>query len=891
MSDILINDALRTLWCEPVQDFQHVYAPTRLTKVGGANKFITVAWDVVSLPNINDLGNNNFFHVYQIGKIPLDNFNITLTPNQWERLDLIALRTKTVFDLLLTTGVKIPNKYGYLFLQDNGNIILGVEIINIDLGVEVYNDPGIGLTTRPVSLNNYTLYLRTYTNARYDSIDFKGDPSHTNTPIKYKSELVKTQGDYTNFINSANAIINNNTYGQMLFFNGGFVVSKPNIWSTNYINRNLSYYWDESVLNTESFKLNETSTFISNVDPGKEKYILIRNTNYNMIDFQDDVDVYLVAYTTQTNYKGVLVPRLSQGIFRQLTHTAYSLDKVTVQQLISKHSFLTGDVRIMLVVREGGMKRGLAHQHVRIEELYSLPHSEVITAITTLTDIPEWYAMNLESSAYTAVMSSNIQSIGNAIVEDAYGYNTALRVGAEPLVPVNIYSGEQFITVPPVARIPDIVSGLPSRVIFLMNQGKLESWFYDQTDRHEIHVGNVSTPHDSAEIFNYIASTSTDGVIYNSDVTNLQLTQYGFRCYVCSLVGGIPDELWEDVTDLPYYDFDSVTGELIWNNALLTIGNLYPCVKINNTMHVFEQTGFPNYPGFMQIRLTSVNDWLGSVQSKDQTLYPGTLDVFMDGIPLIENIDYYVELPFITIVRPPVTTPDLTNVFIRSYGVCDPATMRNYPPREIGFVKEGILSINDRYDIRNDRSIRVIVNGIIKNRYAVKFAETDGGQLCVDGRPYAIFDYILPVENFTKQKLIPYRNRSLDMDNRVMDYLTLRLPQDTVRHPVVSIERWRVFSCFASAIIHAFINDNFLSAGELDTAYTKTITDGWLSSFLPLLNFDPCVRGVDVNYLNVLPHQYTSTLELTNLQYKFIEFVNINYLNGVIDQTPNITIG
>ncbi len=85
--------------------------------------------------------------------------------------------------------------------------------------------------------------------------------------------------------------------------------------------------------------------------------------------------------------------------------------------------------------------------------------------------------------------------------------------------------------------------------------------------------------------------------------------------------------------------------------------------------------------------------------------------------------------------------------------------------------------------------------------------------------------------------------------------------------------------------------DGYLNTGVLDGAYTKNQTDIWLASILHLLEVDPCVRGVDSNYISISPHQYDNYIELSFSQYRFIEFIVSNYLNGKVDPTLALSIG
>lgn len=897
MYSLLKRDALKNIWCERQQDYQLMFKPARLTRAGGTTRYVNINNERVALPNADNVLDKRIFHVYHLGRRFDNDFNFTIE-KKWVSLESIANTSNIVFDIFFDNGSRYPLSRCYIKRLDNNDIILAVVIKSIDLGIESFYDETLnGNSTRPVNLDTSTLYYRSYANARYDSLDWLAINGIKDKSIVYNTVEITNENDYVSFMAFANQTENSYTFGRAIYYKEGFVISKPMGFETGFIGKVFSFYYDQSIKKIEMFTVNTLPTFISQLDISRTKYGLVTTGPYDMIDYLDDIDVYLIDVTTGSAFIGCLLPRFDTKVIRQLTHTAYALDKITIDDLIERHGFLNSTTRVMLVVREGGMKTGLIPHHSRFQDLYKLSHTQIIEAMSSNSLVPEWLFHNLESSSYTKIMGLSVNDITEELVEDAYGYNSALKTVMNPYLRTMSSSGHHFVTLPDGLTIPDVISNAGKRAVFTYYQGKLKGYYSDLTLFKDIMVQSSVGPVDSVEVFNMEISPTTDGIIYNSDVTNPYLKQYGFRTYVCPMVGGIPNEEWEDVTDNIYYDYsegDSTNGyvpRLLWNWGLLAQANLYPCVKMNHIMFVKEVNGLgSNYPGYIRLPLESMNNWLGSAQLTPQHIPHGVIDVFMDGHPLVENVDHYIKWPFVTIVKRPLTDPLLTKIVIRAYGPCNPATLLNYPARDIGFTKKGIVSDNHRYDIRADRCIRVIADGLLQDPNQVWFAEGNSGNLIRDGKPYAVMDYVLPVENFTGKRTVPYRNESLDLDERVMDYLTPLIPVPTAQHPVVAEWRWNVISPFCSAAIHLLL-DGFLNTGVLDNPYTKAQTDVWLSSILHLLDVDPCVRGVDSNYISISPHQYDNYIVLTFSQYRFIEFIVSNYLNNKVDPTLALRIG
>ena len=911
MSDLLKAHALANIWCEPSQDRQYTIRPARLTPRGGAFKRVRVMWSSVPLPNTDAVSDLGLYHVYQIGQIPPELLNIhTLSPTWTPMVDVIAANNLYVV-AFLDNGTRIPLTACWMQLTADRNLLLAIRILqDFDLGTEPYILPNTSnVTTRPMSLNDHPLNIRFYSNARMDSEQWMAISNIDRHGIRVVESIITSHDAYSAWLYACQTIAAGYNAGDATYWSDGFVMSPPSVWLSSYIGRTFSCVYDATVNAVETYPLSDMPMFPSQLDVGRDKYLLLRDALPTMIDYYDDVEFYLVS--GDTTYLGVIIPQLHDNTVRMVTHNAYAIRKDVIDGLFIAHPTLSRvTASILVVVRTGGMVRGLTHQHSRIEELYRLPRAAILRAMSDInTTVPEWHMANLEVSAYTAIMRSAAVDITSTMLETAYGYNAASLAVANPTATGIDSGGVRIVGVPPTATIPDVATGGGRRTVYGYTQGgRLLDWLNDVGGYRDIplYAGMANTVR--AEVFNYLTDTVTDGTYYDVDVVHHDLRQYGFRCYACPIIGGVPSEQWTDITDTPYYHYDPVgtlangyTPSVVWSNYLLDYANLYTCVRIDGRMHFWTAPAATlPYSGIRRVTVTTSMNWLGGTAVRPISLNPGIIDVFQDGWSLVEGIDYYVQWPVITIVRRPATDPADTVVQVRSYGFCNPTTMRHLPARERGFVQGGILSVDHRYDIRNDRPTRIVVAGGLLDRSMVRLAEDHVGVLVTDGRPYALSDYVTGVAQYATQHVTEYYLASVDMDQRVSDYLTPLLATDTVRYPFIQTNRWAVVSPFCSAIMHALTN-GFLSGGELDVPYTNTDIATWVQPWLYLLAVDPCVVEPDIhsecdtqlyhNYIIIYPHPYLAAMTLTAAQYGFVEQLIAIYLNHKTDLTPSVIIG
>lgn len=941
MANILTQFAIRDIWCDPRQDRQTVIRLARVTKNGGAYKSASVVRQQVRLPNADNSTDKATYHVYQIGQLPPHFFNMMTIPEdvrysqnissqtdgqttspipstqksfvlikdgEWHRVSQLCAANCATIDIYIENGTKLPRHECWLMRMPNRNFVLAVRIFaTYDLGSKLKTDSITGITSRILrTLDNEPLYIRFYSNALFDVEDWRTSAKDPVFPIRTLSVSINNQSAWNAFNQSCQQI--QNYFGQEgrgIYQIDGYSVNQPIGFDTNYIGKTLSFIWDASIRDITYKKVSELPTFISEIDAGKIKYLVVQNNQQLMIDYFDDMDFYLIRRYSASAFKGVFIGRVKDKPIRQLTHNSYSIRKSIIDHLVASDLvFSQGDIELMIVTRRGGRYRPPIQQHTRVEDLNKLTYDQIIEAMTSdsNTTVPEWKASYLEKDAYAKLMGVEFVEITNELVEDAYGYNTTTRLIADPLDVVLESVNDIFAKAPISACIPDDPSVVAKRVVFCYDSdGKYIGHFNNNGNESLIAIPDSLKPAAKlAETFGLKNDVNDNSIVFNSNVSNSLLKQWGFRCYICPLIGGVPNEEWEDVTGGNLYQYlpsgDSSLSTSLptvsWDWSALTEYGLFPCVRIGGYMQcvTLPQVAIDrnSYIGHLSFTIQSSLNWINGVTVKTQTLASGIIDVFMDGELLHQGLDFYVEWPTVVIVKKPKTDVMDTEIVYRTYGFCDKTTMQPIAPRELGFVKGKILSVNGNYDIRNDRNIRVVVSDGIYTRDEVAFAENSTDpKYALDGKPYSVSDYMLQVEPFTSKVTNEYRDKSVDLDNRVSDYLETRLGTWHPTRPIIAIDQWQLVSPFCSAIIHAIKNGIIVVNGQ----YSNAQIDAMVSSYKWLLGFDPCVNGVDSNYVYINAHQFDEPIELQSDEYSFVENIISIYLNGLPDLTPSVTIG
>ena len=894
MENPLVTHAKHNVWCATNQDFQHHINLPRITPTRGVLREYPVLWDNLAVPPT--ARGRDYFHFYQIGHLPAKTFDFVIEENKWINYMDLNVENNILIDVYLVSGGIVPRDHIWVTRLYNKNIILAVKNnFKMDYGVcnKTYFN-GVAYQEK-FNLDTDQAIVRFYSNAYFDNVDYIKNSVDYNQPIRVLYKQVNNQVDYSAFIAGTSAIESMfGLRGLGVYYQNGFVTSRPLGYSEDYAGSYLGFMWDESFAYEKQFPIKHLPAFISEKNRGVRKYLIVTDNEYDRIDYHDDIDFYVINTLTG---QGVYLNRNTKFGLNMVTHNSYAIDADVVEGYIDAHEFLGSidDCSIRMMVRYGGREVGLVNQKNRIEELYQLDYNDVIGAhVNTPSLVPSWRAAELEKSSYVQLMSAPARAITSDLVIDAYGYNAICTEFANPRL--DIAANE--VIVPTIARIPDTDTNLGARALFAYdNNGMYLGHFNNNSLSPIATIPAMFSNARTVECLNGNVSTDSVDAWINVDVSSNDLDQYGYRCYVSTGdMAGILNE-WDDVTGSTLYTYiprsHKQPAEIRWNWNLLSQAGLYPAVKCNKTIHLYQWSKPIDvaYDGCIELEVSANQMWNGIKTKRTLGLPPGTVDVFANGLSLIQDVDYFMNWPRIVIINRDINRSPTINITVRSYGFGDPRTNKPFVSRDTGFIQDGMLSVNGIYDIRNNKCIRVVVDNKLVNVASQNYGEQRGLIRHADGKPYSVSDYILPIENLIRHRdTWSLYHETLVIDESVSAYLSTKLPQIEPVNPIVNVTRWPVISPVVSSILHAFKNDYDFDERIADN-YTSEDIDQWFAPFKWLLEYDPAHNNVNENYFRIEPHANDSVMTITQKQYEFLEWIILLHLNSRVDLTNNVQIG
>lgn len=894
MDNPIVTHAKLNVWCATNQDFQHHINLARITPARGVLRSYPVLWDSLAVPPTEK--GRDYFHFYQIGHLPAKTFDFLAKENEWISYSDLNKDNNILIDVYLLSGAIVPRDHIWVTRLYNNNIVVAIKNnLKIDYGycnTQYFN--GVSYKEK-FNLDNDSAIIRFYSNAYFGDLNYIKNAVDAKDPIRHVHSLIKSRDDYTRFMIDTTSIEGLfGTSGFGVYYIDGFIVEKPAAFSTTMIGTYMSFMWDESFKKNLYFDLKHLPAFISTKNRGVRKYLLVTSDKYDRIDFYDDVDFYIVNNKTG---KGVYYNKNANFGISMITHNTYALNADIVDRYLQVHDFLgtIDNCSIRVMIRQGGRDVGIFNQKNRIEELYKLSYTDIVnTHLNTLSLVPNWRAAELEDSAYVKLMGAPSHLIDTDLVVDAYGYNGVISQFANPRIPV--VAGD--IIAPTITMVPDNKNAVGVRTVFCYDgNGLLTGYFSNNSLSPFISLPTKLTKSKITECMNFQLTEDKVSAWVNIDVADDEIEQYGFRCYVSpGDLNGISGD-WEDVTGSTFYTYTKATltqpAKITWKWNLLSQTNLYPCVKSNKHLHVhkWSKPKTTKYDGCLEVVVRASQNWGGTIQKRALSIPAGNVDVFANGLSLIEDVDYVMNWPTIVIINKAINASETIDIIVRSYGFGDPRTDKPFKAKETGFLKGGKLSVNNTYDVRNNKAVRVVVDNKLVDMNDVNYGEYSNGNNYTDGKPYSISDYVLPIENLVRSKdTWRMYEETLTIDKNVSDYLTPRLPEAPVKNPIINITRWPVISPVVSSILHAFVN-NYDFDSLVPDNYTNADIERWLQPYKWLLPYDPAYLKVDENFFRIEPHSNSKVFVISKKQYVFLEWIIKIYLNGRVDLTNNVKIG
>ena len=844
MNNYLVSHALEQVWCAPDQDNQYIVRPMRITPNNGVINRHSFLWTHIELPKYGTR-----FHLYQIGQIHPALLSLPNKDGEWVLFSEVVDKSSVFCDLYDDAGVHLPLSQTWFTVTRDKALIIAV-----------MRNPKL-----PLDFDKSQIYLRVYSNAYFASQRAASltDSLHTRGGVMIDGgTVVQLQTDY--------AAKQQQSGGLFAFVNGwwvpaiNLVTTKPGDIA--------EFVHDSSVIRIIEFKLSSLPTFESTLDK-KTKYLLhYTGADNDTIDYMDDLDLYLVSKKRQ---RGVYVHRNAKDAMRMVTHRDYAVPTDYIGSYFKNFENAQGvveldDLYLRLYVRNSGFKRKVLNGVSRLTELYKLPDNLLLEAMGGVnSNVDVWRAAALESSAYSKLMSEQATAVTPDLVAQAYGYNTVSRLVGNSVHIVDAAGSTKNIAVPLVYQ--------QSSTVFEYDAGGLLLSWHSHTDSTVYIFKNANTAY--VEFVYGQASESLDDQTISSTVTLSK--DHAYRVY-------IDDSGWKDVTDTARYSVQN--NKLVWNNSapaqvLVRSDRKFLCRQLD----LLPQDGVLSFH-------ISERKWNGTAWVVDDLEVPmGELDVLLNGNSLIEGLDYLVKFPFVVIInkkylKNQTNVPE--KVVFRFTGFCD-SNLQRTPVNEVGFIRNGMVSMNQRYDLRDEEVLRIVVDGRLKHVSQLAFDETGipvGIHSVDNGKAYLIREMVVPLTAVLETDYYQYREKTVKTDGQISDYLTLKYPKVPYQvNPIA--DRYKLISPFFSALTEALINHR-LSEDDLSQPYDDDSMRTWCAPYLYLLDVDPTNTAyvLQEDYIVIHPHRFNTLVALTRAQYRFLNNAVRLYANKRLSLSAYYTI-
>lgn len=266
----------------------------------------------------------------------------------------------------------------------------------------------------------------------------------------------------------------------------------------------------------------------------------------------------------------------------------------------------------------------------------------------------------------------------------------------------------------------------------------------------------------------------------------------------------------------------------------------------------------------------------------------GEFDLFMNGRSLIEKVDYVVKGRTVFIynkrflINPETQSQEIV---VRSSGFCKVDLSRE-TAEDIGFVKWELLSRNATFNLRDDRVMRIIVDGRVYHRDSLKFSEKDQAYLLPsskNGDPYLIRDMVVPMRSLSDGDTYALREQSRAIDSEISAYLTAKLPEPVPAVPNVIEDLYPIFSPFLCKIIYDLV-DGVIDINQLKVQYDNDFVRSVCAPYEYILQYDPTqtANAQNPDYVIIHPIHHNKVMNVDVYHYKFLQTVISIYMAGKV---------
>lgn len=826
MDNWLVAHARQYAWQRPGADGTLMIAPHKITPPTGAIGHVRDGLSDIPLPG------TGWWHAYHLGKLHVREGNLNIPVGIWYKASAVINHVNAFILIYNEQGLGLPMDKAYFYRDRNGAILLAMQ------QSAKYKWP-----------ETDTLYVKFY--AGWSGGDRAESVPDTTTEYMTIPNPLARQA----VINRIRELRTTRKGYLSVWVNGelrdNLVVADLNTWD------DVELRVDGRVRRVQDFVLGDVKSFNSTLD-NKRKYLLHLPKGDNRWSFNDDVEIH-IFYKNRGRYYH---HHRSEAI-RNLTYNDLSIPAERVKDLRTSWGELTNidEVVVRVIVRDDYLDQPALFNTDRLFDLYRLTDDGIVSAMVGVNaNVPEWRAANLEQSAANRLAAAKPRAITRELSTAAYGYNAVSHYAAD--TPQKLQQDERGWN----CRLPDLLARRSTVYEYDVNGVLLGS--YSHNDDAYYYARNAN-----ARLVEALVSEQGDAMdIVNSASDFQQEAGINYSLYLQILKSEKPTG--EFVLAEEGVDYTRVDGYVTWT---VDRTRRQPTV-ISDKKHLFISDTFEVKDGIIQVGVTS-RDENGNVRPLFVPME--TVEAWLNGHPLVHGIDFTVQWPTVTIVNKVfINDGEVNRVDLRARGVT--GTLR---VPEHGFVSSGVLSNNSRYDVREDKVVRIVAGGRLVHRSDVVFREDSavGVTAVPDGVPYSVDDPTIPLRTLVSGDTYALRDKARDMDSRIEDYLTVWFPTPPPA-AIVPLPSWyHLYSPVLNKVMWDILMHRLTVVEDDEThRISTTQLDEIMEGYKDLLPFDPAFTGFDKRFVRVHPHVKYETVNVPELTFALLDRINARYLNNAV---------
>lgn len=885
-SDLLLRYAVANTWVDPEQDKQFILVGTRMHRPRGVRGLVKMFARQFALPTPDAI-----YHVFNAGRFTdLSSLGL-LYPNSEFRYDTWMAFSDSMnaqnlmVDLFTAAGEQLTRFNSYFMLTREGAFVFCVQA-----------NPKFAMDFR-----SNQIYLRLYSNFYYrygqalGEDDFIYCTGHTN--ITYNQRLAI----------QAQWVSHNARAGKVLSFVNGYLVENLLLSQTKN-GDTVEMVYDGSISEIKHHAVLSLAAFTSTID-SIQKYLIFDSQAAvdDPVRYVDDSDYYVQAFvptdttlTTPAVYKGYYLGGITSKIKRQITHRDHSVSasaleyvglnlKADLEEDYSAFAQSTplsvNQMQLTVIHRYAGPARTLGFDASRMRDLFWLDAEQRKQAMVGVNSVlPQWRAAALEANEYNTHLKTPFHLLDADNLMIGFGYSAVSSLVGMTPQKTYINSGRAKVD------LPDALHFNSTCYEYDANGFLIGSNHHSSGPVYSASVENTLTC-DMVEAVYGQATFRPDNRFGFDEITVPQ--DASWRLYMCRHTSGVPDEVWEDVTDSNRYLL--IDNVVHWVDTSVT--NQFLCVRTDLKFLEMNLSITP-VDGLLYFTLAQEEDLGSGFVSRVLSLPYGHYDLWINGKSAVRGLDYHLDFPRVVVtnrsylVDPVGETPQ--NLRIRCYGFCKP-DMTPDDVEDTGFIKHGYLSNNNRFDLRQDKVLRIVVDGSLKHRDDIEFSEEHSGAQIAhvdNGKPYQIKDIWVPMTGFSDSlNTYTLRQEALTSDKAVSDYLSTLLPEPdrgninviANKHPVVSPFFARITALMKNEVLTDAVCSGLLTDEEIVQ---------YVEPYVYLLQVDPVNSQMrpDLNFCVIYAHPFTSMVAVSTNQMRVLARLVWIYARGLISLSSHFTL-